>query len=241
MARRNGSDRRAAAHRRQQHRTARRSDVVGVVGNVQQVALDEPPTWDLYIAYAQMHRDSVGLAAGNMFWVVRTPGDPANLETSIAREVRRLDPDVVASPIVPASWYLDGAVAPRRFGLAMVVVFAAAALALAVTGIYAVVAYGVSQRTRELAIRQALGATRAAILRLVVGQGATFVAVGLAAGLAIASGTTRLIGTLLFGVAASDIGTFGQVAALVAVISLAACALPAMRVGPLAARVFSGE
>jgi putative ABC transport system permease protein len=216
-------------------------DIVGVVGNVQQVALDEPATWDLYIAYAQIHRDSVGLAAGNMFWVVHTPGDPANLEAAIAREVRRLDPDVVASPIVPASWYLDGAVAPRRFSLAMVVIFAAAALALAVTGIYAVVAYGVSQRARELAIRQALGATRAAILRLIVGQGATFVAVGLAAGLAIASGTTRLIGALLFGVAASDVVTFGQVAALVAAISLAACAVPAMRVGPLAARVFSGD
>jgi hypothetical protein len=82
-------------------------EIIGVIGNVQQVALDGEPTWDLYLPYTQIHADNVGAAAANMFWIVRTAGEPMNLATRIAGEVRRLDPEVVASQIRPLDRYLS--------------------------------------------------------------------------------------------------------------------------------------
>jgi len=216
-------------------------EIVGVVGNVRQVALDEEPTWDLYLTYPQIHRDNVGAAAANMFWVVRTSGDPMTLAGSVAREVRRIDPEVVASQIRPMSDYLGDAMAPRRFSLSLMAAFAFAALALAITGIYAVVIYGVSQRAREIGIRLALGATRGRIIRLVVVDGVRSVAVGVAAGVAMAAGLTRLLSTMLFGVAATDAATYGQVATVVFAASVLACALPTARVGRFASSVWKAE
>src|SRR5262249_54641016 len=115
--------------------TPRPVQIVGVVGNVQQMTLDGDPTWDLYLTYPQIHPDNVGAAAANMFWIVRTTGDPMNLAASVAREVRRIDPDMVASQIRPMGQYLSDAMATRRFSLSLMAAFAVAALALAVTGI----------------------------------------------------------------------------------------------------------
>src|SRR6185295_5444638 len=162
-----------------------------------QVALDGEPAWDLYLTYPQIHLDNVGAAAANMFWIVRTTGEPMNLAASLAREVRRMDPEVVASQIRPMDHYLSDAVAPRRFSLSLMAAFALAALALATTGIYADGMYSVSQRTRELGIRVALGASRSNIMRLVMGHGVRFILIGLAAGIAMAVGVTRLLATML--------------------------------------------
>src|SRR4029079_6699842 len=114
--------------------------------------------------------DNVATAAGNMFWIVRTTGDSMNLGPSLAAEGRRLDPEVVAAQIRPMDHYLSDALAPRRFSLSLMGAFGLAALALAITGIYAVVVYSVSQRAREIGIRVALGAKRSNIVRLVVGD-----------------------------------------------------------------------
>ncbi len=206
-------------------------EIIGVVGNVQQVALDGGPTWDLYLTYPQVHLDNVAAAAANMFWIVRTTGEPMGLATTLAREVRRLDPEVVAAQIRPMDHYLSDALAARRFSLSLMAAFALAALALAVTGIYAVVAYGVSQRAHEISIRVALGASRSSILRLVMGHGMRFVAIGLVAGMTMALGATSLVSTMFVGVAARDPVTFGQVAALVAAVSSFACAVPTARLG----------
>ena len=216
-------------------------EVVGVVGNVQQVALDGEPTWDLYLTYPQIHVDNVGMAAANMFWIVRTTGDPMSLATSLVGEVRRLDPEVVASQVRPMGHYLSDAVAPRRFSLSLMAAFALAALALASTGIYAVVMYSVSQSVRELAIRVALGATRANIARLVIGRSIRFVLIGLLVGIAMAAGLTRLLTTMLFGLAATDVVTFGQVALVVAAVSVLACAVPTARIGRRIGSVLSAE
>jgi putative ABC transport system permease protein len=216
-------------------------EIIGVVGNVQQVALDGGPTWDLYLTYPQIHMDNVGAAAANMFWIVRTTGEPMNLATGLAREVRRIDPEVVASQIRPMDHYLSDAVAPRRFSLTLMAAFAVAALALAVTGIYAVVMYSANQRAREIGIRVALGASRSDIVRLVMGHGVRFVLVGLAVGIAMAAGVTRLLSTMLFGLAATDAVTFGQVAAVVAAASILACAVPTARVGRLVVSVLTAE
>src|SRR5262249_49854669 len=94
-------------------------EIVGVVGNVRQATLDGEPTWDLYLTYPQVHADNVAAAAANMFWIVRTTGDPMSVATSVAREVRRIDPDVAASQIRPLQDYLGDAIAPRRFSLSL--------------------------------------------------------------------------------------------------------------------------
>ena len=146
-----------------------------------------------------------------------------NLATSLAREVRRIDPEVAASQIRPMDHYLSDAVAPRRFSLSLMAAFALAALALAITGIYAVVIYSVSQRAREIGIRIALGASRANIVRLVMGHGLRFVLIGLVLGLGVAAGVTRLLRTMLFGLTANDPATFGEVLIVVAMASLIAC------------------
>jgi len=119
--------------------------------------------------------------------------------------------------------------------------FALAALALAITGIYAVVMYSVSQRGRELGIRVALGASRSNIVRLVMGHGIRFVLLGLVLGIAMAVAVTRLLSTMLFGLAATDAVTYGEVAAAVAAVSLLACAVPTARVGKLVVSVLKAE
>ena len=204
-------------------------EIVGVVGNARQLTLDGEPTWDLYITYAQVHADNVAAAAANMFWIVRTIGEPMSVATNFAREVRRIDPDVAASQIRPMDAYLSDAIAPRRFSLSLMTIFGCAALALAVTGIYAVVVYSTSQRTREIAIRIALGATRANIVRLVMGQGLRAAAAGLVVGTAGAVGLMRLLSAMLFGVSATDTTAFAQVAVVVAAASTIASAVPALR------------
>jgi len=216
-------------------------EIVGVVGNVQQVALDGEPTSDLYLTYPQIHPDNVGAAAANIFWIVRTTGDPMNLAASLSKEVRRIDPEVAASQIRPMDRYLSDAVAPRRFSLSLMAAFAVTALALAITGIYAVVMYSVSQRTREIGIRVALGASRSNIVRLVMGHGIRFILIGLVSGIAMAAGATRLLSSMLFGVAATDAATFGQVAAVVSAVSLLACAVPTARAGRLVVSVLKSE
>jgi putative ABC transport system permease protein len=216
-------------------------EIIGVVGNVQQVALDGGPTWDLYLTYPQVHPDNVGAMAANMFWIVRTTSDPMTVAASLSAELRRIDPSVVASQIRPIGHYLSDAVAPRRFSLSLMAAFALAALALAITGIYAVVTYSVSQRAREIGIRIALGASRSNIVRLVTAHGMRFILLGLACGIAMGAAATRLLSTMLFGVATIDPVTFGQVAIIVAAVSMLACVVPAARVGRLAASVLKAE
>ena len=176
-----------------------------------------------------------------MLWIVRTTGDPMSLATSLAREVRRIDPEVAASQIRPIDRYLSDAVAPRRFSLSLMAAFALAALELAITGMYAVVMYSVSQQAREIGIRVALGASRSNIVRLVMGHDIRFILIGLVVGIAMAVGVTRLLSTMLFGLAATDAVTFAQVAVVVAAVSVLARAVPTARVGRLVVSVLKAE
>jgi putative ABC transport system permease protein len=205
-------------------------EVIGVVGNVRQNALDgKDPTFDLYLTYPQIHPDTLGGAIGNMFWMTRTEGDPMALAPAFAGELRRVDPEVVASQVRPLERNLVDAVAPRRFSVMLMSWFGAAALVLAVTGIYAVILYSIAQRAREIGIRIALGAGRADITRLVAGEGARFVVIGLVFGVAAAMGLTRLVSAMLFGLTPGDAATFAQVSSVVALASLVACAVPTFR------------
>jgi putative ABC transport system permease protein len=210
---------------------ARPVEVVGVVGNVLQIALDAPePTWDIYLVYPQIHPDTIGLATANMFWFVRTGTDPSLLASAFAQEVRRVNGDVVASPIRPMSQQFDDAVGPRRFSVTLMLAFALAAMLLAVTGIYAVIACSVSQRAREFGIRAALGAPASTLVRLVMTEAARYIGAGLIAGLVLAVAAVRTLEAMLFGLSPGDPATFIEVTVIVAVAALFAAGIPSLRV-----------
>ncbi|HEU0252074.1 MAG TPA: FtsX-like permease family protein [Pyrinomonadaceae bacterium] len=149
-----------------------------------------------------------------------------------------MDVDVATAGVRPMHQFLAASVAARRFSMALIAVFAATALLLAAAGLYAVIAYLVSQRTREIGIRLALGATPRHILRLMMGQGVKLTLIGVTIGFVGAIAVTRLMRTLLFGVAPTDVMTFGISAVVLIVVAMLACFIPARRatkVDPLVA------
>ena len=204
-------------------------EIVGVVGDVKHVSLEDKPTIDIYLPAAQVHEDSVGSWTNSQYWILRSQTDPQSLEAAIRRELRSVDADVASASIRTMESYLSDSVAPRRFNLRLLTIFSVAALLLAATGIYGLISYSVAQRTPEIGIRLALGATRKNIFRMILGQGLRLVLVGLAIGLVGAFGLTRLIRSLMFGVTPSDPLTFVAVSLLLILITLAAGGLPALR------------
>jgi len=140
-----------------------------------------------------------------------------------------LDPDLPNSDFQPLQEIVDQAVSPRRFVTVLLGGFSVLALILACLGIYGVISYSVTQRTNELGIRLALGASLTAILRLIITQGVKLVLVGLVVGLVAAFALTRLLSSLLFGISTTDPLTFMGIAALLMVIALVACYIPARR------------
>lgn len=213
-------------------------EISGIVGNVKHVNLESEQTFDIYIPMAQIHEDNIGMITNSQFWVVRSKAENKSLEASFLGELQKVDRDVAISNIRTMEDYLSDSVAPRRFSLRLLTVFSIAALLLATTGIYGVVSYTVTQRTPEIGIRLALGAARAQVFRLILGQGVRVVFLGLVLGWAGALVITRLIRSLLFGVTPSDPLTFIVVSALLIVVALIACSIPARRatqVDPLTA------
>ena len=204
-------------------------EIVGVVGDVKHVSLEDKPTIDIYLPAAQVHEDNVGMMINSQYWVVRSNTDAQSLETAIRRELRSVDADVASASIRMMDSYLSDSVASRRFNLRLLTIFSVAALLLAATGIYGLISYSVAQRTSEIGIRLALGATRKNIFRIILGQGLRLVLIGLALGLVGAFALTRLVRSLMFGVTPSDPLTFLAVSALLILITLAAGGLPALR------------
>jgi predicted permease len=163
-------------------------EIVGVVENVSQMALDLPPAFDVYIPLRQIHPDEVPLLRNNQFWVVKTDGDPESFRDTFVRHLRAIDPDAAVSGTGAMRRLVDAWLAPRRFHLGLFSAFATTAVLLAVLGLYGLTSYAVSQRTTEIGLRMAVGATQRdaqrMVLRQAVGLGATGAAVGL--GLAVA-------------------------------------------------------
>ena len=205
--------------------------VVGVVGDVRDGGLDKEVSRAVY-AYALQRPISSSLSV-----VVRAQGDPAPLLAAMRQTVRSLDAELPMN-FRTLEQIFSSSLDQRRFSLVVFGVFAVVALLLAVMGIYGVMTYAVSQRTSEIGIRVALGATAGDIQRLILGQGLRLIAPGVVVGLAGALALTRLLASLLFGVGASDPVTFAGVAGLLAAVALLACYLPARRatrVDPLVA------
>jgi ABC-type antimicrobial peptide transport system permease subunit len=174
----------------------------------------------------------------DMALVVRTSGDPTALASTLRSIVRSMDAQLPVVDIQTMETIVDEHVASRRLLMTLLGTFAALALALALVGIYGVMAYLVSQRTREIGVRMALGADRPRILRTVLADGGRLAAAGLAAGIALSLLGTQALRSVLFEVSSTDPVTFAAVSGGMLAVALIACAVPAYRaahVDPLTA------
>jgi predicted permease len=205
--------------------------IVGVVRDVREVGLDQQAPPILYVPIGQladpMARILVQLLPVSL--VVRSTADLPGLAPQIERQVASVDPEQPVTEAAGMAEVLARSLAGRRFTAALLGLMSLLALALAALGVYGVISYLVQQRTREIGIRMALGASPAAVLRLVLRQGMLAVLLGIAAGLAGAAVVGRLLGALLYGVGALDPVSFIAAPALLTLVALAACALPAHR------------
>jgi predicted permease len=218
------------------------AEIVGIVGHVKQWGLDENnhspiqaqfcfPIWQIPDQFMPL------LARGGQF-VVRTQGSPSVEMGPIRQAIGKINPEIVIYDNQTLEDIIAYSLAARRFSMILLGIFAALALILSCVGIYGVISYLVGQRTHEIGIRIALGGQPRDVLRLILGRGAKMAVIGVAVGLAVSLALTRLMAKLLFGVSAYDPLTFLGVAALLVLVALAACYIPArraMRVDPLVA------
>ena len=205
--------------------------IVGVVGSVRHLGLDVEPRPEIY------YHTNTSPPFGPVV-VLRTTGDPQRLISIVRAKVRELDRDAPLSNVNTMEQLVAQSVAQRRFGMFLVGIFAALALVLAVIGIYGVVSYSVAQRTNEIGVRIALGASATDVLKMVLKNGMTLALIGVGLGLAGAFLTTRLMASLLFEVKPTDLATFAIVSVGLIFVALLACYLPARRatkVDPLVA------
>jgi len=204
--------------------------IVGVVATVKQAALAEAPSPHMYVPYAQSPR-----GYGNL--VVRTTVDEGRVAAPLRALLRSLDPGAPVQ-LTTMDAHLAESVAEHRFDLVLIGIFAAAALVLALLGVYSVVAYGVAQRRYEIGVRLALGASPGGIVRLIVMDGVRLLAASLVIGILASLAATRVLASLLFEIRATDPLTFGAVTLLLSGVAIAATYLPARRaakVDPLVA------
>lgn len=196
--------------------------IVGVVGQVKQYALDADSRIALYRPLTQS-------GARSLFVVARTSRDPRSLMTAATDVVGGLDAAIPVHRMMTMQDRVDSSLVRRRFSMVLLSLFAGVALVLAVVGIGGVMAYVVSQGTRDIGIRLALGATPGHVLRLVMGQGTLVASLGIGLGLAAAVFATRLVDGLLFGVPRTDILTFAVTATGLLLVALLAVLVPALR------------
>jgi putative ABC transport system permease protein len=208
-------------------------NVVGVVGNVRQLSLKSEPALEIYFPYAQ------GLFSFPVMTIaVRAEGNSQGLVPVLRAAVAEVDSDQPLFDIKTMRDRIDQSNAADRFQLLLLVIFGGLSLLLAAVGLYGVVDYSVSQRTREIGVRMALGAGRSNVLVMVLGQTAKIILIGVAVGLGGAFGLTRLMASLLFQVATTDVVTFAGVPIVLLVVALAASYVPtrrAARVDPMIA------
>jgi putative ABC transport system permease protein len=201
----------------------RMRQIVGVVGNVKHLSLQKDFTPEMYVPATQIPINLV-------FVVARTSlSNPAALTTAVRDQLALLDRDVPLTHVRVFDEYMSRTLAKPRFNALLLSIFAGTALLLTAIGIYGVLAYSVSQRTNEIGIRIALGAAQSNIFRLIVGQAMLLVAISMAIGLLGAFMATRLLSSMLYGVAAGDPITFASIGTLIAAVAFLACWLPARR------------
>ncbi|HKG79009.1 MAG TPA: ABC transporter permease [Pyrinomonadaceae bacterium] len=206
-------------------------EIVGVVKSVRHFGLDQEPQPEMYVPYWQS-------SSRYMRMVVRTNVAPRTLVNAVQRQVWDLDRELPVGKINSMDELVSKSASQQRSNMVLLTLFAAVALVLAAIGIYGVVSYSVTQRTHEIGIRMALGASRKDIFKLIITRGMTLTAIGIILGIAGAYGLTRAIRSLLFGVGTLDVAIFVMVPVVFAIIALFACFFPARkasRVDPLVA------
>jgi predicted permease len=206
--------------------------IIGVVKHAKQWSLDKDDQMlqaQLYRPFMQLPDSGMALAPSSTGMLVRAEGDPVALFESIRGVLQQMNAEQVAYGAQSMEQIISRSLAAQRYSMILLGGFAALALLLASVGIYGVISYVVGQRTQEIGIRVALGAQRSHVLRLVIGDGARLVLLGLAAGVVAALALTRLIAALLFAVSPTDPLTFASVAVLLVVVALSACYVPARR------------
>ncbi|HEV7684149.1 MAG TPA: ABC transporter permease [Pyrinomonadaceae bacterium] len=197
-------------------------EVVGVVADVRNRNLSSELRPGYFLPQTQV-------PFNQMTMVVKTNTDPHTLINSIQNEVHSMDPELPVFNIKTMDEYISASVAAPRFNASLLMIFASVALCLTIVGLYGVMSYSVAQRTNEIGIRMALGAQTGDVLRLIVSQGFKLVLIGLGIGLVGAFAATRVISSLLFGVTTKDPLTFAAVTALLGLVALLACYIPARR------------
>jgi putative ABC transport system permease protein len=197
--------------------------VIGVVRDVRQNDFIAEPKMQMYFSFRQVK----SLVANAL--VVRTSVDPLSLASSVRNAIWAVDKDQPVSNVDAMEHIVAGAVARQRFSMLLLAIFAGIALVLAAVGIYGVMSYSVAQQTREIGIRMALGARHSDVLKMTVKQGAQLVGAGLAIGLVVAFGLTRVMTSLLFGISATDPVTFLSIGGVLLAVALLASYIPALR------------
>jgi putative ABC transport system permease protein len=200
-----------------------RFTIVGVVADVHYAGMDQevPPA-----VYGSVLQHDFSMSPS---FTVRSSADSTPLISAIRDIVKQIDKDVPIARVMTMDEIVSSSVAQPRLEALLLGLFGGLAMVLATIGIYGVMAYSVSQRTSEIGIRMALGASRSSVLRMVLQQGIRLTGMGLAIGLVLALGLTRLMSKMLFGISATDPATFALVLLLLAVIAMLACYLPARR------------
>ena len=205
--------------------------VIGVVGDVHEEGVDKEAPPVIYVPVGQVPNGMIAL--GNRIlpssWAVRGAGDPAALARAVQQEMLRVDPDLPVARVMSMDRLLAKSMARQNFNMILLGIFGGIALLLAAIGIYGVMSFTVGQRTNEMGIRIALGASTGQLLRLVIGHGLLLAGIGVAIGLAASFGLTRLMSSLLYGVKATDAATFIAVAAILSAVAALACYIPARR------------
>ncbi|OLE97811.1 MAG: hypothetical protein AUG75_03750 [Cyanobacteria bacterium 13_1_20CM_4_61_6] len=192
----------------------------------------------LYLPFNQAPDDLLPMLSPRMSLIIRTTTDPLSVIAAVRREVQTLDPNQPVFNVSTMEKTLDQSLATERLSMALLAVLASLALILSAVGIYGVMSYTVTQRTHEIGIRMAIGAQRRDVFRMVLGRGMVLVLIGVALGLIGAFSLTRLMRTMLFGVAPTDPVTFVTIAVLLTGVALVACYVPgrrATKVDPLVA------
>jgi len=207
-------------------------EIVGVVSTERHAGIAAEPHNGAYVPMLQFPR------AGQLTVLVRTQSDPAALTGALRHAIHDIDPVLAVFEAQPMAAVIAASVATPRFSTVLLSTFAGVALLLAAIGLYGVISHVVSQRTREIGIRMALGASRGTVLRMIVGRGLVLAVIGVAAGLAAAAATVRLFAALLFGVGVLHLPTYAASGLVLLAIGAIASYVPArraMRVDPVVA------
>ncbi len=206
-------------------------EIVGIVRHVEQYNLDGQATRtpQLYLDFHQFPAERWPGSVRRINLLTRTNVEPTSLAAAVRDQIAALNKDQPVFNVRTMDEIVSQSVAPRRFSMLLLAVFAVVALALAVIGIYGMLSYAVAQRTREIGLRMTLGAQRMDVMRMVIGHGMKLASAGVVLGLIASFALTRTMKNLLFGVSATHPVTFGSITLLLAVVALLACWIPARR------------